>query len=309
MSVVSGNGGQIGLDKTSVLFILVVLFICISTQIYSITYMYSDRRIVVFQLFISVFALSMCLLVMSNSFILFFLAWELIGVSSFILIGFLNERFYAVSAALKAVYVNRFPDMCLFSAFVLLFLTTGASDFATATSVAGASGINGVLFSTIFVLILIASCGKSAQFGFTGWLVSAMEGPTPVSALMHAATLVTAGTILLIKCSGLFYNLLFLIFLVGFISSLYAGVAAIVESDFKSIVAYSTSSQIGFSFILIGLGEIKQAYFYITIHAIFKSLLFWSAGLVGHTYHTQYASSLMSKGVLFVANTGLILSC
>lgn len=135
-----------------------------------------------------------------------------------------------------------------------------------------------------------------------------MEGPTPVSALMHAATLVTAGTVLLIKCSELFYNLLFWVFLVGFVNSLYSGISAIVESDFKSIVAYSTSSQIGFSFILIGLGEIKQAYFYITIHAIFKSLLFWSVGLVGHTYHSQYASGLVSKNVLFIANTGLVMA-
>jgi NADH:ubiquinone oxidoreductase subunit 5 (subunit L)/multisubunit Na+/H+ antiporter MnhA subunit len=135
-----------------------------------------------------------------------------------------------------------------------------------------------------------------------------MEGPTPVSALMHAATLVTAGTVLLIKCSGLFYNLLFWVFVVGFINSLYSGISAIVESDFKSIVAYSTSSQIGFSFILIGLGEIKQAYFYITIHAIFKSLLFWSVGLVGHTYRSQYASGLVSRNMLFIANTGLVMA-
>lgn len=157
LSVLSGNSSQALLDKTSILFILTVLFICFLTQVYSISYMYSDRRIVVFQLFLSLFGLSMCLLIISNSFTLFFLAWELIGVSSFILIGFLNERSYAVNAAIKALYVNRIPDMCLFSAFVLLFLVTGASDFVSATTVVKEVGVNPALFTVIFILILVAS--------------------------------------------------------------------------------------------------------------------------------------------------------
>jgi NADH-quinone oxidoreductase subunit L len=157
LSVLAGNGSQVLLDKTSILFILTVLFICFLTQIYSISYMYSDRRIVVFQLFLSIFGLSMCLLIISNSFTLFFLAWELIGISSFVLIGFLNERPYAVNAAIKALYVNRVPDMCLFSAFILLFLITGASDFVSATTAVKEVGINTVLFAVIFILILVAS--------------------------------------------------------------------------------------------------------------------------------------------------------
>lgn len=157
LSVLSGNSSQALLDKTSILFILTVLFICFLTQIYSISYMYSDRRIVVFQLFLSLFGLSMCLLIISNSFILFFLAWELIGISSFVLIGFLNERPYAINAAIKALYVNRVPDMCLFSAFVLLFLTTGASDFVSVTTVVKEIGVNTALFTVIFILILVAS--------------------------------------------------------------------------------------------------------------------------------------------------------
>lgn len=176
-------------DVSSVVFICVVVLVGIMTQIYATAYMRTERSGFVFIALLGVFIVSMCLLVLANSFSVFFVAWELIGFCSFILIGFWSGRSFSIGAAIKAVSVNRFPDMALLLAFCICSVMVGVSDFST---LADCGGSPGVLCQLCFVF---AAAGKSAQVGFTGWLLSAMEGPTPVSALMHAATLVTAGIV------------------------------------------------------------------------------------------------------------------
>lgn len=161
----------------------------------------------------------------------------------------------------------------------------------------------GVFLTSVQLCFVIAACGKSAQIGFTGWLLSAMEGPTPVSALMHAATLVTAGVILLIKINQLLsQTALVIVFVVGACTAVCSGIAALVESDLKQIVALSTSSQMGVAFMFIGICDFGLAFLHITAHAIFKSTLFWCVGAINHRLATQYGSSVrIGAGVFAIS--------
>lgn len=175
-------------DVSSLFFICVVALVGLMTQLYSSAYMRAERSGLVFIVLLGGFIISMCGLILANSFSTFFVAWELIGICSFVLIGFWSGRGFSVGAAIKAVSVNRFPDMALLLAFCLCYCAFGVSDF---TALADCTD----MYIFCQFCFIFAAAGKSAQVGFTGWLLSAMEGPTPVSALMHAATLVTAGII------------------------------------------------------------------------------------------------------------------
>jgi len=173
--------------------------------------------------------------------------------------------------------------MALFIALICSFTDAGVSDFNALVACGSGTPV------PVQLCFVIAACSKSAQFGFTGWLLSAMEGPTPVSALMHAATLVTAGVVLLIKLNGIFSDwVVVLIFIVGSFTAIFSGIGACTERDLKQIVALSTASQMGVAFIFIGLCDAQLAFIHIAAHAVFKSLLFWGVGLLNHAGQHQY---------------------
>lgn len=298
------------IDASSFFFLCVVVFVGLMTQTYGIAYMRTERPALFFMGLLLVFVVSMCALVLANSFVVFFIAWELIGLCSFILIGFWCTRTFSIGAAIKAVSSNRVPDMALLVSMCACFLSAGVSDFSSMAEVGCGTWSAGVLIQIGFIF---AASAKSAQVCFTGWLLSAMEGPTPVSALMHAATLVTAGVILLVRCGPIFSgSALCCIFLLGAVTALLSGISAVVENDLKQTVALSTSSQMGLAFMFVGAGDTKMAFLHIAVHAIFKSLLFWGVGAINHYTGHQYAAvfrlcaGFYVKTTVFVAAAALL---
>lgn len=298
------------IDAASFFFLCVVLFVGLMTQIYGLAYMRTERSVRFFISLLLVFVVSMCILVLANSFVVFFIAWELIGLCSFLLIGFWSTRVFSVGAAIKAVSSNRIPDMALLVSMCGCFLSGGVSDFSSLAELGCGAWPVGVLIQLGFIF---AASAKSAQVCFTGWLLSAMEGPTPVSALMHAATLVTAGVILLVRCGPVFSGwALCGVFVLGAVTALLSGIAATAENDLKQVVALSTSSQMGLAFMFVGAGDTKMAFLHIAVHAVFKSLLFWGVGMINHYSGHQYAATFRFcvgfyiKSVIFVATAALI---
>jgi NADH-quinone oxidoreductase subunit L len=300
----------------------VVCTISTLVQIYSITYMKEDLRRIEFLSYLSLFSFAMLVLVTADNLLQMFLGWEGVGICSYILIGFWHYKINASQAAFKALMMNRIGDAAFVLAMAWMFAATGtlsmeviARDIATFPT--WSWWIPGGLF-------LIAAMVKSAQFGFHTWLPDAMEGPTPVSALLHAATMVTAGIYLLLRLSPLLEAVYFLkpaILIVGCITALLMALIALNQHDIKKIIAYSTGSQLGFMMIAIGLGSYTLALFHLVTHAFFKSLLFLGAGSVIHhmegehdvrhmgglwrqmplTYITFLIASLSMAGVPFLA--------
>ncbi|MCF8462383.1 MAG: NADH-quinone oxidoreductase subunit L [Rickettsiaceae bacterium] len=282
------------IDSLTITMMIVVLSISSLVHIYSIGYMQKDKNFVRFMSYLSLFTFAMLVLISSNNFLQLFLGWEGVGLCSYLLIGFWYHKPSATYAANKAFIVNRFAD----AAFVLaiLFMSYycnsldlhGVFPYVKELSDLGFYGDFSVLDAICFCL-LIAAVGKSAQIILHIWLADAMEGPTPVSALIHAATMVTAGVFLLTRCSYLFEfsNLLDIISLLGLVTLIYAGIMALVQSDLKKIIAFSTCSQLGYMFLACGLSSYNLAIFHLSTHAVFKALLFLCAGSVIHATHEQ----------------------
>jgi NADH-quinone oxidoreductase subunit L len=253
---------------------------------YSVGYMHGDVKERRFFVYMDLFVFSMLLLVMSANFVLLLAGWGMVGLSSYLLIGFWHERRSAVDAAKKAFVMNAAGDVGMAVAAFVMARDLGSVDFHTVFAQAGDRwGHDSGVANLVAGLLLIGAVAKSAQIPLHTWLPDAMEGPTPVSALIHAATMVTAGVYLVARTHVLFENappIQDLVALLGLATLLMAGVIAIVQTDIKRIIAYSTMSQIGYMFAAVGVGAYAAGMFHLLTHAFFKALLFLGAGIVIH---------------------------
>lgn len=234
-------------DTLSAVMLCVVTFISLCVHIYSLEYMKNDMHLQRFLCYLSLFTFFMIVLVTANNFIQLFMGWEGVGLCSYLLINFWFTRIQANKAAIKAVIVNRVGDTAFAIAIFLIFRATGALDFNTVFLVADQLSFYDV--NLICLFLFIGAVGKSAQLGLHSWLPDAMEGPTPVSALIHAATMVTAGVFLIIRCSPLFQEatlILPLVTIIGSLTTFFAATTALVQTDLKRVIAYSTCSQLGY---------------------------------------------------------------
>ncbi len=286
------------LDRLTAIMLIVVTVVSSLVHVYSIGYMHEDKSIARFMSYLSLFTFFMLILVTADNFLQLFVGWEGVGVASYLLIGFWFKKQSANAAAMKAFIANRVGDFGLLIAIALIYFTFGSIEYSTvfanaASKIGNKLIICGHAFSSIdiiCVLLFIGAMGKSAQIGLHVWLADAMEGPTPVSALIHAATMVTAGVFLVARCSPLFElspNALLMVTLVGATTALFAATIALTQNDIKKIIAYSTCSQLGYMFFACGVSAYSAAIFHLATHAFFKALLFLGAGSVIHAMHHQ----------------------
>lgn len=270
------------LDGVSVSMFLVVAVVAAMVQVFSLGYMHDEPKAGIGRYFTwqSLFLFSMNSLVLAPNLLQLFLGWELVGLCSYLLIGFWYKKPSAAKAALKAFWVTKFADMGLLLGLIVLFVSTGTFDW-TVTTVAA---------TTVTLLFFFAVMGKSAQFPMHIWLPNAMEGPTPVSALLHAATMVAAGVFLVVRAWPLFGqapDTLTVMLWVGAFTAVFAAVIAVVQTDIKRVLAFSTCSQLGYMVAGLGAGGQVAGYFHLTTHAFFKALLFLAAGGLIHAVHSN----------------------
>ncbi|MDC0418056.1 NADH-quinone oxidoreductase subunit L [Pelagibacteraceae bacterium] len=297
----SGNlkvNWSISIDPLSSIMLVVVTSVSSLVHLYSIGYMSHDPNKPRFMAYLSLFTFAMLMLVVSDNFLQLFFGWEGVGLCSYLLIGFWYKKNSANDAAIKAFLVNRVGDFGLAIGIFLIFTYFGTVNYDEVfTKVAEQSakeinfiGLNMNLITLISLSLFIGAMGKSAQFLFHTWLPDAMEGPTPVSALIHAATMVTAGVFLVVRCSPIFeYSQVALNFIaiVGMVTAVFAASVALVQNDIKKIIAYSTCSQLGYMFFAAGVGAYHVAIFHLFTHAFFKALLFLGAGSVIHAFKDE----------------------
>nr|AER54492.1 NADH dehydrogenase subunit 5 [Cyanea capillata] len=268
------------IDSLSGGMIFVVNLVSFLVHVYSTSYMKGDPHTPRFMGYLSLFTFFMLILVTSQNYLQLFIGWEGVGLSSYLLINYWFGRIQANKAAIKAMLVNRVGDAALIAAIILIWINYGNVNFFTTFS-----SHNDIIDTMIPILLLIGAVGKSAQIGLHTWLPDAMEGPTPVSALIHAATMVTAGVYLIIRSSSLFEvspTSLIITVLVGGITALFAATVGLAQNDIKKIIAYSTCSQLGFMVLACGISYYSLSLFHLINHAFFKALLFLSAGSVIH---------------------------
>lgn len=275
------------LDSLSAVMILVVTFIGTLIHVYSIGYMGRDPGYARFMAYLNLFLFFMLVLVLASNYLLLFVGWEGVGLCSYLLIGFWYERKAAADGGKKAFIVNRVGDAAFLLGIFSIFTTFGTVDMATVATSAGLRAVEtqaGILTVTA-LLLFVGACGKSAQLPLHVWLPDAMEGPTPVSALIHAATMVTAGVYVIARSSALFSQApkaMVVVAVVGAATALVAATIALVQNDIKRVLAYSTISQLGYMFLACGVGAYAAAMFHLMTHAFFKALLFLGAGSVIH---------------------------
>src|SRR6476620_5492009 len=287
------------IDRLSATMMLVVTFVSLMVHVYTIGYMADDPGYNRFFSYISLFTFSMLMLVMSNNFLQLFFGWEAVGLVSYLLIGFWYTRPTAIYANLKAFLVNRVGDFgfLLGIALVLMYFGTLQYDavFANGGSLAGNtleifSGHPWSLLTVICILLFVGAMGKSAQFPLHVWLPDSMEGPTPISALIHAATMVTAGIFMVARMSPLFelsQTALSFVMVIGAITTFFMALIATVQYDIKRVVAYSTLSQLGYMTMALGASAYSVAIFHLFTHAFFKAVLFLGAGSVIIAMHHE----------------------
>jgi NADH-quinone oxidoreductase subunit L len=279
------------IDRLTVMMMLVVTFVSLMVHIYTIGYMQEDPGYQRFFSYISLFTFSMLMLVMANNFMQLFFGWEAVGLVSYLLIGFWYTRPTAIYANLKAFLVNRVGDFGFLLGIGLVLMVFGTLDyqsvFANAhryvNDYAPIPGMSVGLLTSICILLFIGAMGKSAQFPLHVWLPDSMEGPTPISALIHAATMVTAGIFMVARMSPLFElseTALSFVMVIGAITALFMGFLGIIQNDIKRVVAYSTLSQLGYMTVALGASAYSVAVFHLMTHAFFKALLFLGAGSV-----------------------------
>ncbi|HAM52002.1 MAG TPA: NADH-quinone oxidoreductase subunit L [Nitrospiraceae bacterium] len=280
-------------DQLTAVMLIVVTTVSSLVHIYSIGYMHGDKGYYRFFAYLSLFTFSMLMLVMANNFLQLYFGWEAVGLCSYFLIGFWYQKKSASDAGKKAFIVNRFGDFGFGIGVIMIFLAVGTLHyvpvFAAVGSLAGQTvsflGLEVNLVTLIALLLFCGAAGKSAQIPLHVWLPDAMEGPTPVSALIHAATMVTAGVFMVARCNPIF-NLspvaMNVVAVVGAVTALFAGTIALVQNDIKRIIAYSTVSQLGYMFLACGVGAYSAGIFHLFTHAFFKALLFLGAGSVMH---------------------------
>ena len=280
-------------DSLTISMCITVSLISLLVHVYSTGYMSHDPHQPRFMAYLSLFTFSMFMLITADNFLQLFFGWEAVGICSYLLINFWFTRLQANKAAIKAMVVNRIGDFGLALGIFLLYQTFKSVDYSVIFSLVPYYTTKYILFlnielnliTTITILLFIGAMGKSAQIGLHSWLPDAMEGPTPVSALIHAATMVTAGVFLLIRCSFLYensYETLLIVTVVGAITSFFAAITGVLQNDLKKVIAYSTCSQLGYMIFSCGLSNYTISMFHLMNHAYFKALLFLSAGAVIH---------------------------
>jgi len=307
------------LDSVTVVMLLVVTGVSSCVHFYSIEYMRGDPHHPRFMSYLSLFTFFMLILVTADNFIQLFVGWEGVGLCSYLLINFWFTRIEANKAAMKAILVNRIGDFGITLAMLAIFNVYEAVDFATVfavTPVLAEQGIIVTVFDTQFsllqfitIFLFVGAVGKSAQIGLHTWLPDAMEGPTPVSALIHAATMVTAGVFLLIRTSPIFEyvpEILVYVTLIGALTAFFAATAGLVQFDLKKVVAYSTCSQLGYMIFACGLSCYSVSLFHLYNHAFFKALLFLSCGSVIHALQDEQDMRKMGGLISFLPLTSVM---
>jgi len=280
-------------DSLTVVMLIVVTTVSALVHLYSCSYMQEDPHLSRFMSYLSLFTFFMLMLVCADNFVQLFFGWEGVGLCSYLLISFWYTRIQANKAAIKAMLVNRIGDFGLLVAMMLIYLVFRSLDYFTVFALTPYFYNTKFMFlnfetdilTTICFFLFIGAVGKSAQIGLHTWLPDAMEGPTPVSALIHAATMVTAGVFLIIRCSLMFEyapDILILITIFGALTSFFAATTGLVQNDLKKVIAYSTCSQLGYMMFACGLSHYTVSLFHLANHAFFKALLFLSAGAVIH---------------------------
>ena len=285
-------------DQLTAIMFLLVTIVSTVVHIYSLGYMQTDKNLPKFLSYLSFFTFCMLALVSSDNFLQLFFGWEGVGLCSYLLIGYYYQKDAANNAALKAFIVNRVGDFAFIIGIVIIIIYTDSVNFervfALAPNLAALPfdmfGLQYSVLDLICLMLFIGCMGKSAQIGMHIWLPDAMEGPAPVSALIHAATMVTAGVFLIARCSFMFEyspQVLQIVTIVGAVTCLFAALVAIAQTDIKKIIAYSTCSQLGYMFFACGVSAYQTAMFHLVTHGFFKALLFLSAGSVIHACHEQ----------------------
>jgi NADH-quinone oxidoreductase subunit L len=285
-------------DTLTAVMLVVVTGVSSLVHLYSIGYMHEDEHRQRFFSYLSLFTFAMLMLVTSNNLLQTFFGWEGVGLASYLLIGFWYHKPEANAAAMKAFIVNRIGDFGFALGLFGLFYVFGTLDFDTIFAAAPGevgksfvfAGQNVDILTTLCILLFIGACGKSAQLGLHTWLPDAMEGPTPVSALIHAATMVTAGVFLVCRCAPLFELAPIardVVVIVGASTAFFAASVGLFQNDIKRVIAYSTCSQLGYMFVAAGVSAYGAAMFHLFTHAFFKALLFLGAGSVIHAMHHE----------------------
>lgn len=272
-------------DHLSIIMMLVITGVGSLIHVYSIGYMHGDEGFNRFFAYLNLFVFFMLLLVMANNYVLMFVGWEGVGLCSYLLIGFWFKNTEYNKAANKAFIMNRIGDLAMLFGLFLMFQYYGSLTYSDVFSNAGKYVPDTNTITAITILLFIGACGKSAQIPLYTWLPDAMAGPTPVSALIHAATMVTAGIYMIVRSNILFALAPFtqdIILTVGIVTSVLAGTIALKQNDIKKVLAYSTVSQLGLMFFALGAGAYEAGFFHLVTHAFFKALLFLGAGSVIH---------------------------
>jgi NADH-quinone oxidoreductase subunit L len=282
-----GQGGSfpmgVYIDGLAAVMLVVVCFVSLMIQLYSGAFMEGDKRFAWYYALLNLFTASMLGLVLAPNFIQLYVFWELVGLCSYLLVGHWFEKPSARDAAVKAFVVTRIGDAALFVGIIIFWATTGSTAFTDISEAAQAGFIGGSLFTTAVILVFMGAVGKSAQFPLHVWLPDAMEGPTPVSALIHAATMVAAGVYLVARTYDIFVQsptAMLVVAYIGGFTALMAATMALVKKDIKRVIAYSTVSQLGYMMLGLGLGNYTAGIFHLYNHAFFKALLFLCAGSI-----------------------------
>ncbi len=287
------------IDRLSAMMMMVVTFVSLMVHIYTIGYMKGDPGYQRFFSYISLFTFSMLMLVMSNNFLQLFFGWEAVGLVSYLLIGFWYKRETAIYANLKAFLVNRVGDFGFLLGIAVILMYFNSLDYADVFAASGniaqlsvevIPGVEWNVMSLICILLFIGAMGKSAQVPLHVWLPDSMEGPTPISALIHAATMVTAGVFMVARMSPMYEfseTALSFVMIIGAITALFMGFLGLIQNDIKRVIAYSTLSQLGYMVVALGASAYAAGLFHLMTHAFFKALLFLAAGSVIIAMHHQ----------------------
>ena len=281
------------IDAISLLMAMMVSFVAFLIHLYSIGYMHKDKGFGRYFAYLNLFCFMMLILVMANNFLLMFVGWEGVGLCSYLLIGFWYEDKEKAYAGMKAFIVNRIGDFGFILAMLLIFINFGTLHFASISKIFSAQAVTlqgTFIISAISLLLFLGATGKSAQLPLYVWLPDAMAGPTPVSALIHAATMVTAGVYMIARTSFIYVLSPFammIVAVVGVFTAIFAATIAINQRDIKKVLAYSTVSQLGYMFTAVGVGAFSAGMFHLLTHAFFKSLLFLGAGSVIHAMNDE----------------------
>ncbi|MEO8216846.1 MAG: NADH-quinone oxidoreductase subunit L [Acidobacteriota bacterium] len=273
------------IDPLSVIMVLVVTWVGFLIHLYSVGYMAHEEGYARYFAYLNLFLAAMLILVLGSSYLFIFVGWEGVGLCSYLLIGYYYDKDFAANAGRKAFVVNRIGDFGFLIAMFLMFTHIGSVDFRQVAETVAGGGVSHGIVAAICLLLFLGACGKSAQIPLYVWLPDAMAGPTPVSALIHAATMVTAGVYLVVRSNVLFRSApeaMLVVAVIGAATALFSATIAVAQNDIKKVLAYSTVSQLGFMFMAAGVGAFVAAIFHLVTHAFFKACLFLGSGSVIH---------------------------